>query len=179
MLIALFCLPHTAGAACDIRPIAQSYFREIVEYTALDSPAPKLVISDAPLVKIGDEKLKEYGKHTAKSKGLMASQFDPDTDTITIYAKVFADHPTCDVFVRNKTKRYVVHEYTHYADFHYPLSEAVHAKNLETTAIMGEHILPKLVWGKRNPRVIRNLSREEKWHARALKEFFVQHHVNR
>ncbi len=175
IFIAVFAMPYMASASCDIQPIAQSYFKEMNAYSTFGLPIPKLVISNAPLVKIDSEKIKEYGKPTSKTRGVMASQFDSDIKTITIYSQVFADHEKCDAFAYNKTKRYLVHEYTHYLDFNYPLSEAVHANNLETTAIMGENILPKLVWGRRNPMVIRPLTKKEKHHSAILRRFFIEH----
>jgi hypothetical protein len=39
-------------------------------YSTFGLPIPKLVISNAPLVKIDSEKIKEYGKPTSKTRGV-------------------------------------------------------------------------------------------------------------
>jgi len=105
----------------------------------------------------------------------MASQLDLENNRIIIYAHIFDGHSSCDDFVVQKLKKFVIHEYTHYLDKDDELSFIAHLKYLdETTAIIGEHILPKMIWGKRNPMVLRQLTRSEKQKARKIQRFILQ-----
>lgn len=172
-LLYLLLASVTKAANCDIQPIAQDYLNDICGYVNFGFAKPSLEISSAPLVQITGEKKNEYGK-VLHSKGFKASQLDFDQNKITIYSHIFDGH-SCDDFVTQKLKKFVMHEYTHHLDQNGDLSKIVHAKNMEVTAITGENILPKMVWGKRNPMVLRELSKKEKKEAKKLQRFIFKH----
>ncbi|MEI7750278.1 MAG: hypothetical protein WCJ25_04750 [Candidatus Moraniibacteriota bacterium] len=160
----------SARAACDIAPLANGYLNDASRYVNLGYAKPTLIVSDTPLVRIGGEKAKEYGK-VLHSKGFRASQLDYDTNEITVYSHVFDGHASCDDFVTGKLKRLVVHEYTHVLDADGRVSAVAHTKNMETTAIIGENVLPKMIWGVRNTSVLRQLTRDEKKHTARVRRF--------
>lgn len=166
------------ASACDIQPIAQSYLSEVYNYADFGLKKPRLIITDDQLIKLSKEDKKQFGKNTNKTRGLLASYVDLDKSEIVIYGKIFKDHKRCDGFVTNKLKRYIVHEYTHYIDGNrnFELSSLVETENLEKTAIIGEHIFPKLVWGKKNTRVIRPLTKNERKKAKIIKELILSDH---
>lgn len=170
----LFFSVSNVQAACNIKPIAHGYLNDIYGYVNFGLEKPSLTISNSPLVKIVGEKGKEYGK-VLHSRGFRASQLDFEQNTITIYSHIFDGHASCDDFVTQKLKKFVVHEYTHHLDQNEDLSSLVRAKNMEVTAIMGENTLPKMVWGKRNPMVLRELSKKEKKEAKKLQRFIFKH----
>ena len=170
----LFFATSNAYADCDIGPIAQGYLNDVYAYVNFGFAKPSLEISNAPLVKITGEKKNEYGK-VLNSKGFMASTLNYDTNKIVIYSHIFDGHASCDDFVTQKLKKLVVHEYTHNLDQYNQLSKVAHTKNMETTAIIGENILPKMAWGKRNPMVLRQLTKDEKKKANKMRRFVFKY----
>jgi len=167
-----FAIP-TAKANCDLATLAQNNLNDAYAYVNFGYEKPSLEISNAPLVKATYEKKKEYGK-LKNSKGFIASFLDYDKNKIVIYAHVFDGHETCDDFVTQKLKRLVIHEYTHQLDQYDELSAVARLKNFETTAIIGENILPKMIWGKRNSMVLRHLTRAERPKAAKIRRFIFQ-----
>jgi len=174
ILSLLFFTASHAHADCNIAPIARGYLNDAYGYVNFGFAKPSLEISNAPLVKITGVKKNEYGK-VLHSKGFMASALDYDNNKIVIYDHIFDGHASCDDFVTQKLKRIVVHEYTHHLDQNNQLSDMVHTKNLETTAIIGENILPKMIWGKRNPMVLRELTKEENKKSNKLRKFIFKY----
>ena len=174
--ICLLCTLPTkkVNASCNIDPIAQGYLNDAYNYVNLGFEEPTLIISNDALTKVVMEKVKEYG-NVQHSKGFMASRLDFEQNNITIYSHIFDEHASCDNFVTQKLKRLVVHEYTHHLDQTGYLSKIIHAKNMEATAITGENILPKMVWGKRNPMVLRELNRNEKKGSARLRRFIFRY----
>jgi len=164
------------AAACDIHPIAQSYLNEVYNYVDFGLKKPRLIITNDSLIKLSKEDKKQFGKNINKTRGLLASYTDLDNNEIVIYSKIFEDHDRCDGFVTNKLKRLIVHEYTHYIDGNkdFELSSLVGTENLEKTAVIGEHIFPKLVWDKKNTRVIRPLTKNEKKKAMLIRNFILK-----
>ena len=170
----LFLATYNAHADCNIEPIAQGYLNNVYDYVNFGFAKPSLEISSASLVKITGEKKNEYGK-VLNSMGFMASALDYDSNKIVICDHIFDGHESCDDFVTQKLKKLVVHEYTHSLDQYNHLSDVAHTKNMETTAIIGENILPKMVWGKRNPMVLRQLTKDEKKKSNKMRRFIFKY----
>jgi hypothetical protein len=177
-LLFFFALPIAKASACDIQPIARSYLNEVYNYANFGLKKPRLIITNDPLIKLSEEDKKQFGKNINKTRGLLASYTDLNKNEIVVYSKIFEDHSRCDGFVANKLKRLIVHEYTHYIDGNkdFYLSGLVGTENLEKTAIIGEHIFPKLVWGKKNTRVIRPLTKDEIKKAKMIRAFILSYH---
>lgn len=163
----------TTRANCDIATVAQRDLNDVYRYINLGFTKPSLFITSTPLIKADKNLAKEYGK-LKNSRGFVASYLDYDQNKIVIYRHVFDGHAACDDFVTQKIRKYVVHEYTHYLDQNSQLSDIAHTTNPETTAIIGENILPKMVWGKRNPMVLRELARKEKEKAKRVQRFIFR-----
>ena len=173
-LFYFFIVPNAKAASCDIQPIAQGYLNDIYNYVNFGFEKPSLAISDDSLTGATGSDIKKYGK-VQHSRGFIASQLDFDQNKITIFSHIFDGHATCDSFVIQKLKRLVTHEYTHHLDQNNDLSNIASTKNMETTAIIGENTLPRMVWGKRNPMVLRELTRKEKKKAAKLRRFVFRY----